>query len=158
VVRLIDTNVLVYRYDPRFPAKQAIASRLLRAGIEAEDLVVPHQAIVEFLAAVTRGRRDLDGAPLLAPEKARREAEELTGQFPVLYPDAAVLLTALRGAAAYQLSWFDAHLWAYAEVHGIDEILTEDFQHGRRYGTVRTRDPFLAAAGEVQELPPLYES
>jgi hypothetical protein len=30
---LIDTNVLVYRFDPRFPDKQAIATRLLREGL-----------------------------------------------------------------------------------------------------------------------------
>ena len=29
------------------------------------------------------------------------------------------------GAAAYGLSWSDAHLWAYAEVHGLPEILSE---------------------------------
>ena len=45
-------------------------------------------------------------------------------QFPILYPDDAVLRTALRGAAAYGLSWFDAHLWAYAEVNGIEELLS----------------------------------
>jgi predicted nucleic acid-binding protein len=47
--------------------------------------------------------------------------------------------------AAYRLSWFDAHLWAYAERYGVSEILSEDFEHGRRYGTVRVRNPFLAA-------------
>ena len=67
-------------------------------------------------------------------------------QFPILYPDANVLRAALRGAAAYDLSWFDAHLWAYAEVHGIEVLLSEDFQHGRLYGTVTVRNPFLAEA------------
>ena len=65
-------------------------------------------------------------------------------QFPVLYPDDAVLRTALRGMAAYRLSWFDAHLWAYAEVHGIPVLLSEDFQNGRMYGTVTIRNPFAA--------------
>jgi predicted nucleic acid-binding protein len=65
----------------------------------------------------------------------------------VLYPDERVLRVALRGAAAYQLSWFDAHLWAYAEVYGISELLSEDFQHGRRYGTVRAVNPFLETPG-----------
>jgi predicted nucleic acid-binding protein len=46
--------------------------------------------------------------------------------------------------AAYQLSWFDAHLWAYAEHDGFPEILTEDFEHGRMYGTVRIFNPFVA--------------
>jgi hypothetical protein len=32
VAALIDTNILVYRFDPRFPDKQRIASELLRRG------------------------------------------------------------------------------------------------------------------------------
>lgn len=49
----------------------------------------------------------------------------------------------MRGCAAYQLSWFDAHMWAYAEYYGLEEILTEDLQHDRMYGTVRVVNPFL---------------
>jgi predicted nucleic acid-binding protein len=49
----------------------------------------------------------------------------------------------LRGAAAYQLSWFDAHLWAYAEHFDLSVLLSEDFQHDRVYGTVRVINPFL---------------
>jgi len=138
---LIDTNVLVYRFDPRFPAKQRVAAALLRRGIADESIRLPHQAIVEFVAAVTR--RLADGRPLLAADEARREAEELLSQFTVLYPTAALLRTALRGAAAYQLSWFDAHLWAYAEHYGLPVLLSEDFQHDRLYGTVRAHNPFV---------------
>jgi predicted nucleic acid-binding protein len=138
---LVDTNVLVYRFDPRFPAKQRIAAELLRRGIAEDTVRVPHQALVEFVAAVTRPTPS--GVPLLSPEDARREAEEILVQFEVLYPTEALLRTALRGAAAYQLGWFDAHLWAYAEHHGLAELLSEDFQHDRLYGTVRAVNPFL---------------
>ena len=155
---LVDTNVLVYRYDPRDPVKQAIARELLRRGLADRQLVLPHQAVVEFVAAVRRPRRDLGGAPLLAADSAYREAEDLVRDFPIIYPDEEVLTTALRGVSAYGLSWFDAHLWAYAEVNALPEILSEDFEHGRHYGSVRTVDPFLAAAGEVHELPALYET
>ena len=136
---LIDTNVLVYRYDPRFPDKQSTASAVLRECIATGAARVPHQAVVEFVAATTRGR---PGQRLLDPAEARREAEEIMAQFPVIYPDDAVLRMALRGSAAYRLSWFDAHLWAYAEVHGLAELLSEDFQDGRMYGTVTVRNPF----------------
>src|SRR5690606_9249817 len=74
---------------------------------------------------------------ILAPEIARREAEELLLMFDVLYPNEAVVRTALRGAAAYQLSWFDAHVWAHAEHYGLAELYSEDFQHERLYGSVR---------------------
>jgi predicted nucleic acid-binding protein len=140
VPALVDTNVLVYRFDPRFPEKQAKATELLRRGIAADDLRLPHQAIVEFVAAVTRpSGKD---PPLLEPPDAYREAEELLVQFRVLFPDDAVVRTALRGAAMYQFSWFDAHLWAYAEHFGLDTLYSEDFQDARRYGTVRVVNPF----------------
>jgi predicted nucleic acid-binding protein len=53
-----------------------------------------------------------------------------------------MLRTALRGAAAYDLSWFDAHLWAYADYYGLSELISEDFQHGRMYGAVKAVNPF----------------
>lgn len=137
---LVDTNILVYRHDPRFPEKQRLATELLRRGIAEDSIRVPHQAIVEFVAAVTRV---VDrGRPLLTPEEARREAEEMLLQFEVLYPNDALVRLALRGAAAYQFGWFDAHLWAYAEIFGLSELYSEDFQHGRLYGSVRITDPF----------------
>ena len=46
VVALVDTNVLAYRFDKRFPAKQVIAAELLRRGIVERSVLVPHQAIV----------------------------------------------------------------------------------------------------------------
>ena len=133
MARLVDTNVIVHRFDPR----------LLRRGLEDDDVRIAHQSIVEFVAAVIRplgkGRQ---ASALLSPHEAVREAEELLAQFPVLYPNGDVVRTALRGMGAYQLSWFDAHLWAYAECNGLDELVSEDFQHGRVYGRVRVVNPF----------------
>src|SRR5262245_16816073 len=55
---LVDTNVLVYRFDLRFPQKQAIATDVLRRGIVDDSIRIAHQAIVEFVAAVTRPLAD----------------------------------------------------------------------------------------------------
>jgi predicted nucleic acid-binding protein len=157
VASLIDTNVLVYRVDPRDPLKQQVAIDILRAGLRADQVFIAHQSVLEFVAAVSRPRPDLGGAPLLERADTLLEAEALLAEFPVLYPNRETLQTAIRGAATYGLPWFDAHLWAYAEVNGLHEILSEGFQHGRHYGGVRVRNPFIAAAGPgVAELPPLY--
>ena len=137
---LVDTNILVYRFDPRNAGKQRTAVDFLRAGIAEDTIRVPHQAIVEFLAAVTRARGE--DPPLLRPAVARREAEEMLDQFDVLYPNEALLRLALRGTAAYQLPWFDAHIWAYAEYYGLARLVSEDFEHNRLYGTVRAYNPF----------------
>jgi predicted nucleic acid-binding protein len=141
VASLVDTNVLVYRFDPREPTKRAIATKIPRKGVAEDQVRLSHQAIVEFVAAVTRPIRS--GPPLLSQDDARREAEELLSQFIVLYPNDALVRTALRGMAAYRLSWYDAHMWAYAEVNGLEQILSEDFQHGRLYGSVLAMNPFL---------------
>ena len=66
------------------------------------------------MAAVTRVKGS-DAQPLLSLDEARREADEFLAEFTVLYPTESVLRTAIRGSATYQISWFDAHLWAYAE-------------------------------------------
>jgi predicted nucleic acid-binding protein len=155
VASLVDTNILVYSFDARDTLKQRRADEILRNGLLDGSLVLAHQCIVEFVAALIRPREELGRAPLLPVAEARLEAEELVTQYPVLYPTREVVLTALRGVAMYGLSWFDAHLWAYAEVYGVDEILSEDFTHGRHYGTVRAVNPFLNTDG-VHELPPLY--
>jgi predicted nucleic acid-binding protein len=156
---LVDTNVLVYAYDPRFPRKQHAARDLLAAGARAGDLVLSHQVLVEFVAATTRPRpMAADGAarPLLAPVDAAREVETFLAAFEVLYPSEEVVVAALRGAATYGLSWYDAHLWATAEVFGLPTILSEDFEHGRSYGEVRVIDPFVGAADTINESPAPY--
>ena len=139
---LVDTNVLVYRFDTRFPDKQAAAHTWLRRGLAADEVRIAHQGLVEFVAAVTRA--PAGSSPLLSHSEAIQEAEELMVQFPVLYPTGEVLRLALRGMATYQLSWFDAHMWAYAEHFGLSELWTEGFQDGRLYGSVRAINPFVA--------------
>lgn len=140
---LVDTNVLVYRHDARFPEKQAGAIELLRRGVASGEARIAHQAIVEFVAATTR--RLGAGEPLMSRNEALVEAEDLLQQFEVVYPNEAIVRLAVRGAATYGLSWFDAHMWAHAEHHAIPVLYSEDFQHGRTYGTVQVINPFDSA-------------
>ena len=92
---LVDTNILVYRYDQRFPDKQRIANELLRSGLKDEAIRIPHQALLEFPAVVTRavGKQKA----LLTQAEASRETEELLIQFPILYPTTQMFRTARRG-------------------------------------------------------------
>lgn len=141
VASLVDTNILVYRCDSRDPRKREVAKGLLRRGMIQQNLQIPHQALLEFVSVVTR--IGPNGQSILPRGEAWRQAEDFLIEFPILYPNAHVVRTAMRGMAAYGLSWFDAHLWAYAEHYGLPEIVSEDFEHGRLYGGVRVRNPFL---------------
>jgi predicted nucleic acid-binding protein len=129
--------------DNRFPGKKKIATEVLRRGIVEGSVRLPHQAIVEFIAAATPPIR---GDVILKQTDALRETEELLKQFAVLHPNEAILRQAMRGCAAYQLSWLDAHLWSYAEHFGLSEIWSEDLHQDRLYGTVRVVNPFIGVA------------
>jgi len=54
VAALVDTNVLIYRFDNRFPQKQRVALDILRRGIQEDSIRVPYQALIEFVAGATR--------------------------------------------------------------------------------------------------------
>jgi predicted nucleic acid-binding protein len=137
VAALIDTNILVYRFDTRFPEKQNCkrhpqARRRRRFGAPAASSD----------RRVYRSRNTpIGGHMILKRAGALREAEEFLKQFTVVYPNEAILRD--DSCAAYQLNWFDADLWSYAEHYGLEEILTEDFQHDRLYGSVRVVNPFI---------------
>jgi hypothetical protein len=94
------------------PDKQKFATGVLRRGILERSVRVPYQAIVAFIAAVTR---PFGGQPILPLADALREAEEFLLLFTVLYPKDAVVRKAIGRCAAYQSSWFDARFWSYAE-------------------------------------------
>ena len=96
--------------------------------------------------------------PLMSLAEAIIEAEDLMMQFSVFYPTRESMVTAMRGTATYGLAWFDAQMWACAEVNGLPQILSEDFQHGRHYGGVRAVNPFAVSGTAVHELPALYEA
>lgn len=149
MVSLVDTNILVYRHDCREPEKQEMAWDFVVSLLEQRQVWLPHQVLIEFVASTTRPAGP-GLPPLLTMDEARREADELLNQVPILYPDDQLVRLALRGWGMYQLSWFDAHLWAYAERFGVGRIYTEDFQHRRRYGAVVTLNPFLLDPAEPE--------
>jgi predicted nucleic acid-binding protein len=142
VAQLIDTNILVYRVDPRFPEKQETATNLLEQTVQNNECRIPHQAIIEFYAAATRPLPGL-AAGLMTSAQAREEVETLLLISPILYPTENILRLALYGVATFGLSWFDAHLWAYAEHYRCTTLYSEDFQQDRYYGSVKIVNPFV---------------
>ncbi|MBI5510229.1 MAG: PIN domain-containing protein [Deltaproteobacteria bacterium] len=139
---LVDTNILVYRFDPRYPQKLARARQLFRDGVASGELRLPHQALVEFVAVVRRVAAPGRG-PLLSAVEAKIEVERMMAACEVCYPTASVLRLALATMLSHQVSWFDAHLLAYAEHYTIPILYSEDFTHNGLYGSVRVINPFL---------------
>ena len=120
---LIDTNIIVYPQDGQEEAKRVRAGEVLHLLAEAKTAALPSQALAEFSNTSLKKLR-------VAPANVMQRVELLTEAFPVLPLNAAVVLEAVRGVRDYQLSYYDAQIWAAAKLNQIPTVLSEDFNTG----------------------------
>ena len=145
--RFFDTNVLVYSRDPGEPAKRALARAFIGDALEEESFIVSTQVLLEFYA--TSVRRRLLGAPQ-ALELVRFWAAHDT------VPHTPDLVT--RGLELHQshsLSLWDGLIVQAALDARCDVLLSEDLQHGRRFGSLEVVNPFLST-GVHEALAPSH--
>jgi predicted nucleic acid-binding protein len=135
---LVDTNVLIYAYDPGEPEKWRRAADVLRV-LRADRLgALSVQVLGEFFVNVTRK----PNRPL-TPDQARRTSIRLCRSWPVMEPTVRTYLDAVRGVVEHQMAFWDAMIWASARENGISYVLTEDQEHGRLIEDVRYINPFV---------------
>lgn len=139
--RFFDTNVLVYSRDPDDAAKRALARGLIGNAIEEDAFVVSTQVLVEFYATSVR-RRLLGSSQAL--DLVRFWAAHDT------VPHTPDLVTrGLELHLAHSLSLWDGLIVQAALDARCDLLLSEDLQHGRRFGNLEVVNPFLAAVQEA---------
>ena len=146
---LVDTNVLVYAYDPTNADKRARASIVLeRLGSSNQGAVSP-QILGEFFVTITRK------IPLpLTLEQAERSVTNYLRSWQVCDLNGWTVLEAIQGAQRNQMAYWDALIWATAKLHQLPVVLSEDFSDGLLIGGVRFINPFaegfeLRVTGEV---------
>ena len=135
---LVDTNILIYAYDPRDRDKQERAIRVINNLIRSKGMVVSVQCLSEFFNVASRR---------LAESMTRHEAltrvERLANVCRVLDLTPAVVLEGCRGSIEHGLSFWDALIWAVAKLNQVQFVLTEDAEHGRLLEGVRYLNPFV---------------
>lgn len=137
--RFFDTNVLVYAFGRQDAVKRDLARALIEEATADESFVLSTQVLAEFYS--TAVRTNVMG-PTQARDLVRVWAEHDT------VPHTADLV--LRGISLHQqhsLSFWDAMIVQAALDARCDVLLTEDLQHGRRFGNLEVANPFLAPAG-----------
>lgn len=134
---LIDTNVLVYSCDVREPAKREQALRIL-ARLQAENIgCFSVQCIAEFFHAATRGE-----IPILTIPEAVEQANILLASFPTFPLTPMLLVNGMLAVREYRLSYYDAQIWACAQLNQIPVIFSEDFPDRQTLEGVRFVNPF----------------
>ena len=136
----VDTNILLYALAGRDPARREPAAEWLSSLWETRAGRISWQVLNEFYANA--------GPKLKLPvETARRVVRDYVLWQPVGI-DSSVIERAWHWTDQAGLAYWDGLILASAEKLGCRRLLSEDFQHGRSYGSVKVLNPFSAAPGE----------
>jgi len=131
----IDTNVWVYAVDAADQAKRERA-RAVVAPRDDAHITTSSQVLSEFYTVVTRKL-----ASPMSEELAAQMVDQLS-QLPVVPVDVDLVLRAVAGSRAWNISLWDALIIRAAEVAGCAVVLSEDLADGATYGSVRVSNPF----------------
>ena len=130
----LDTNILVYSIDLDAGKKHDKAIELF-AQLTPTNCVLSLQSLCEFYAAVTRKK-------LMPATDAIAQVDDWQQLYPVVSAKAATLTRAFEAVKRYQLSFWDALLWATIREAAIPTLLSEDFQHEQHLDGVQIINPF----------------
>lgn len=134
---LLDTDVLVYAHDRSEALKQKQALEVLDRAQEMATGLLTTQILAEFFWVSTRRLR-----ASLTLEEAVHQVELFARAWPVLDVTTFTVLEALRATRTYQMTYWDAQIWASARLNQIPVIFSEDFTDGAVIEGVRFVNPF----------------
>lgn len=131
----LDTNVLVYAYDPVDSHKQRIAQDLVRRAL-AGSILMSTQVLAEFAATLLH--------KMVPPARPTDVAAVLgaLGPIRVVVPDADVVRRAVDIRAEYGVHFYDGMIVAAAERGGCSRIWSEDLNAGQKYFGIVVENPF----------------
>jgi len=137
----VDTNVQLYAFDAREPAKRKVARVLLRSLSSGGETSLLWQNLGEFLAQLHRWRSQ----GWIDDDRLQRNLAWVRRLFPIVMPVQAVLDRALNLMKSHTLSHWDAMLVAACVEANIDTLYTEDMGAPRTIESVVLINPFVVA-------------
>lgn len=131
------TNIFVYSFDRSAPEKARKAKTLIREALASHKGVVSYQVVQEFFnVALRRFARPME------THEAEQYLATVFRPLLAVHSSAGLYAEALRLQGRGGLSWYDALMVAGAQQAECALLLSEDLQHGRRFGGVRVENPF----------------
>jgi len=134
----LDTNIFVYSFDSGAPAKARRAAELIRRAVATGKGIVSYQVAQEFFNVALRRF----AKPMTMPE-AEQYLVTVFRPLMGVHSSQALYADTLRLVDRYSLSWYDALIVAAAIEGKCTLLLSEDFQHGQRFGGLQIQNPFL---------------
>jgi len=135
MLTLIDTNILVYAFDPSQGEKHRVAAQVCRDLLDADSLCLSTQVLQELYVTLTRKAG-------VSVDTALSILDDLS-EWPVFGVDYRAIRDAALISRDSQVSFWDALLIAAAKRLGAGLLLTEDLSHGQMIAGVEIRNPFF---------------
>jgi predicted nucleic acid-binding protein len=136
VKTFVDTNVLVYAHDTDAGVRHSTAKALLAELWDSRNGSLSTQVLQEFYAVVTRKFKP----PM--PRATARAIVAAYGEWCDVATEPQLIVAASRLEEEHTLSFWDS-LIVQAAIHaGAGRLVSEDLQHGRRFGTLIVENPF----------------
>jgi predicted nucleic acid-binding protein len=142
--QFVDTNLLVYSFDPTAGEKERRAKALLAELWKRREGCVSLQVLQEFFVTVTRKLEN----PLPVPEAVRKVA--YFTEWHLHAPGKADLLSAIALSQELRISFWDAMILQSARRMSCHVLWTEDLDNGQVYAGVLVRNPFMDMVMEAQ--------
>jgi predicted nucleic acid-binding protein len=133
----IDTNIFVYSFDPKNPAKQKKAQKLIETALAEETGFISSQVIQEFLNVALRKFE----IPLSLHE-AKAYLQNTLLPLCDVYPTSEIYSSALDIREEARIGFYDALMVASAAAGEASLFYSEDLQSGRRLAGLTIRNPF----------------
>jgi len=134
----LDTNIFVYSFDQTAPAKRKIATELIRKAHASREGVISYQVAQEFFNVALRRF-----TPVMQSHEAQAYLKVVFLPLLNIHSSQTLFLEALNLHSNHHLSWYDSLIVASAIQANCRLLLTEDLQHGRRFGDLQIENPFL---------------
>lgn len=139
----VDTNVLVYAEDKSDAMKHDLAHEWIDALWARRAGRLSTQVLNEYYVTVTRKfQRGMKQGDVRA--KVRRYQS-----WQPLQVDHRTVETAWGFEARFDVNYWDALILASAQQAGCATLLSEDLQHGQKFGQLMVVDPFRVAPSEL---------
>ena len=132
----VDSSVLVYAHDLSEEVRRPVAQALLDELWASRTGTLSTQVLQEFYVVATRK---------FSPPLARAAARDVVSAYaawPVMSPDAAMIMAASQLEERHTLSFWDALIVEAARRSGAGRLVSEDLQAGRRIVGITIENPF----------------
>jgi predicted nucleic acid-binding protein len=134
----LDSNILLYSFDPADPRKQRIAKMLVDGAVHEARGVISSQVCQEFCNVMLH---KLD--PPVPPGQLGEYLKSTVYPLIRVLPSPRLFAEALLIHRQSQYRLYDSLIVAAALEAGVPTLYSEDLQHDRTIGTLRILNPFV---------------